>query len=477
VIRLSVTAVCAVVVASSCTGVAKGPPSALVASSTPGPVVVAGPPLRWSLELASDLHLHQRVCRGDGIAVTEADRVAPVDPRARKFASPLTVVDGCFDNTIDLKSMADALGARAAADRVAEDVVMASPDVWLWTPTPARAGTLTVTTAPGLRVSLPFPMAPDGAGFVVDPSTWRYLSCAAFGRLQMRHLAVGDAALEVLVLPGDLEMVGADVDRWLGAAATAVSLGAGKQRRFPFGRTQITVEPVWGSGVPFGMVSRGGGPQAHLLLGQQARVADVIDSWVAVHELSHLLHPLLGLDDSWFGEGFASYHQNVLRARAGLMSEADAWTALEDGFRRGAAASERGPWTVSLQDASVQMRAEGRYLQVYWGGAAVVLWMDVALRQCADRSIDDVVATFRAEQPDLDGRRVPAREIVARAAAMSPTCAHITADVDALLRQPFLGDSLPALLEDLGIEAGTLTPTAPRAGVREAITRPVLSVR
>jgi predicted metalloprotease with PDZ domain len=225
------------------------------------------------------------------------------------------------------------------------------------------------------------------------------------------------------------------------------------------------------------MVSRGGGPQAHLLLGQQAQVADVIDSWVAVHELSHMLHPLLGLDDAWFGEGFASYHQNVLRARAGLMSEADAWTALEDGFRRGAAASERGPWTVSLQDASVQMRAEGRYLQVYWGGAAVVLWMDVALRQCADRSIDDVVATFRAEQPRLDSRRVPAREIVARAAAMAPTCAHITADVDALLRQPFLGDSLPALLEDLGIEAGTLTPTAPRAGVRDAITRPVLSVR
>lgn len=467
--------------AASCTGVAKraaaGPSPGAAAVPASSLAVVVGVPLQWSIDLAGDLHLQQRVCRQDGAPVTEAERVAPVDPRARRFATPLTVVDGCWVNTIDLKAMADALGARAAADRVADDVVMASPDVWLWTPTPARAGTLTLTAAPGLQISLPFPRTPDGGGFVVEPSTWRFLSCAAFGRLQTRRLAVGTAALEVLVLPGDTEMVGADVDRWLGAAATAVSLGSGRERRFPFNRTQITVEPVWGSGVPFGMVSRGGGPQAHLLLGQQARVQDVIDSWVAVHELSHLLHPLMDLDDSWFGEGFASYHQNVLRARAGLMSEADAWTALTDGLRRGAEASARGPWTVSLQDASVQMRAEGRYLQVYWGGAAVVLWMDVALRQCADRSIDDVVATFRAEQPDVDQRRVPARAIVARAAGMAPACAHIAADVDALLRQPFLGDSLPALLHDLGIDEGTLSPSAPRAGVREAITRPILSVR
>ena len=442
---------------------------AVALSSSPLPVS-AGPALRWMLHLADDLHLHQRVCRADGIAVTEADRVGPVDARASRFATPLVVVDGCFDNDIDLAGAALALDARSAAARVGDDIVMASPDVWLWTTAGLRAGTLAVTTAPGLRFALPFPLEADGS-FSVDPSTWRYLSCAMFGRFDVHSVIVADVSLDVVVLPGERLMVGADVDRWLGAAVTAVSLGAGQGHRFPFERTQVTVEPVWGAGVPFGMVSRGGGPQAHLLLGQQARIDDVIGSWVAVHELSHLLHPLLDVSDAWFGEGFASYQQNILRARAGLMTEDECWAALADGLRRGADASLRGPRTRSLQDASSAMRTEGAYLQVYWGGAAVVLWLDVALRRCADRSIDDVVATFRAEQPRVDARRVPAREIVARAAATATECAYIAEEVDNLLREPFPRVGM-ALLGELGVADAGLSSTAPLARLREAITRP-----
>jgi hypothetical protein len=219
------------------------------------------------------------------------------------------------------------------------------------------------------------------------------------------------------------------------------------------------------------MVTRGGGPQVTLLLGERARVDDVIDDWVAVHELSHLLHPLVGLDEAWFGEGLATFHQVVLRARAGLIDEDDAWAALRDGFERGQAAAERGPWTLPLREGSARMRAEGRWVQTYWGGAAIVFALDVGLRRCGGGSIDDVVAAVRAEQPRVDAVRVPARSIVARAAAAGSACAHLEDDVERMLAEPFPGDALD-LLEALGAGPAGLIEDAPLSSLRSSIMTP-----
>jgi predicted metalloprotease with PDZ domain len=113
------------------------------------------------------------------------------------------------------------------------------------------------------------------------------------------------------------------------------------------------------------------------------------------------------------------------------------------------------------------MRAEGRWLQTYWGGAAIVLVMDVALRRCGDTSIDDVVAALRAEQPRVDARRVAALDIVARAAAVSPACATLQDDVEAMLDEPFPGAARPLL------EALATGPTDPSlAAVAGAILSP-----
>ena len=60
-----------------------------------------------------------------------------------------------------------------------------------------------------------------------------------------------------------------------------------------------------------------------------------LDSWTASHELSHLLLPYISRREAWLGEGFASYYQNVLRARAGMLSQREAWQKLHAGFERG----------------------------------------------------------------------------------------------------------------------------------------------
>jgi hypothetical protein len=408
-------------------------------------------PLRWWVALDGDLSLTQRICRADGTAMGPPDLadLAPVAPRARDVASAPRLVDGCVALDVDLAAAARLFHDRSLAIRAGEDVVLASPDVWLWTRTRPMGGRLTFTSAPGTRAALPFPRVDDAHApadtFEVDPSTWRLLSTGVFGDVEVRELTVAGAVIDLVTLPGERYMSATDVDRWVAAAADAVATGSGPRSRFPFDRVMVVVEPVRGDGVPFGMVTRGGGPHALLLLGGRARVEDVIDDWVAVHELSHLLHPLPALDEAWFGEGLATWHQVVLRARAGLITEEAAWAALRDGFERGAAAAERGPWTLSLREASARMRAEGRWVQTYWGGAAIAFVVDVGLRRCGGISIDDVVATLRAEQPRIDARRIPAADVVARAAAVAPGCHHLTADVEAMLAEPFPARARPLL--------------------------------
>ena len=85
-------------------------------------------------------------------------------------------------------------------------------------------------------------------------------------------------------------------------------------------------------------------------------------------------------------EGLASYYQNVLRARAGLLSQDQAWRALDAGFGRG-----------RREDSGLPLRELGRghggTMRVYWAGAAFWLEADLALRQRGG-SLDDVLAHY-----------------------------------------------------------------------------------
>lgn len=427
--------------------------------------VVAPEALHWDVVVHEDLTITETIC--------PAVDVEPVDARARAFMSAMEVVDGCRRFRLDLRAAADALQKRNAMVRVDDDAVMGSPDVWLWTTPRYRGGTLKVHTPPGFSVALPFPRD-DADLFQVDASTWRLLSHGVIGKVEVRQVPVPGGVFEVVVLPGDRKMVGPDIDRWLQTGATAVATGR-PTRDYPMPHTLVIVDPVWGDGVPFGMVSRGGGAQVLLLLGQGARLDDVIDGWVTTHELSHLLLPPTDLRDPWLGEGLASYHQNVLRSRAGLMSPADSWRVLVDGFNRGRAAAERGPFSLSLREASARMRKEARWLQTYWGGAAVALMMDVALRECSDQTLDDVVAATRAQQPGFDRKRVRAWSVVQQAAAVAPGCAGIEAMVTTALERPF--PDVGPTLRRLGVDEEGRLRVGPRSDLRDRITAAVVQAR
>jgi hypothetical protein len=180
---------------------------------------------------------------------------------------------------------------------------------------------------------------------------------------------------------------------WLREAALAV---VGAYGRFPVPRVQVLIVPVqerrWGQdeAVPFGHVLRGGGPAIEFFVNTERPLKEYLLDWTAVHELSHLLHPLLVSEDSWLSEGFASYYQNILRARNGVLSRRAAWQKLHEGFQRGI----KGTRGLPLTEAAEQMHRNRAYMRVYWSGAAVALMADVWLRTNEHGSLDEALARF-----------------------------------------------------------------------------------
>lgn len=436
--------------------------------------------MRWEVRLGEGWLLEERVCWDGGAvrlvmpelrgAIGYVTSIVDEQGRALPLTSRGAEVRGgrCAVLTMDLGRLARELDDDDAL-RILDNVLFGSPDAWLWRPEPWPPGTsgrLALTLPDDMQASVPWPRAGDGA-YLVDATTWRMMCRAAFGRLSLRTVDVGGASLTLARLPGSLTATDAGLTRWLETAAGSVSLATG---RFPAAHAQIFVLPVgMGRAIPFGMAMRGGGPTALMLVSSTARDEDLLGEWVGVHELAHLLLPPLRREDAWLGEGLASYYQEILRGRAGVHEPSRAWAELVDGFERGRDAVQSS----TLRDASARMDRERAYFQVYWGGAAILLRLDVEARR-QGRSLDQLVRAVRAREP-RDGQQRAAAEVIRWMGAEAAEL-PVQAIVDAGLSQPFpeVGDLLDALgVKRLAEGRVELRDDAPDAALRDAILAPV----
>jgi hypothetical protein len=265
---------------------------------------------------------------------------------------------------------------------------------WLWRPDDAPLDVRFELPA-GMAVSAPWPGNGDRFELPRDPAGG---ALVAIGRLARRTLKVGGARLRVAILDASPPAPADVVTAWVreGAGAVAAAYGC-----FPVPAPQVLIVPV-GAGddpVPWGQVRRGGGPAVHLFIDQHRSAEELRADWVLVHEFSHLLHPDFDRDSAWLAEGLASFYQNVLRARAGLLAQRAAFKELHAGFARGRTEVRRG---VSLVEASRRMRVDRDYMRVYWSGAAISLLLDLAYR-AAGSSLDE--ALFRFRECCLEGTR------------------------------------------------------------------------
>jgi hypothetical protein len=188
---------------------------------------------------------------------------------------------------------------------------------------------------------------------------------------------------------------------------------AGVYGRWPRDSWRVEVTPVTlysDDPVPWAQVNRGNPDTVSLYIDAMASEEKLRNNWTAYHEFSHLLIPYRGWGDMWFSEGLASYYQNLLRARAGFLDEAEMWQKLYEGFKRGQ--NNRRP-DLSLAELSSQMRENRSYMRVYWSGAWYFLAADVELRRRTNstQSLDTALALLNACCAD---RSMSAREMAAR---------------------------------------------------------------
>jgi hypothetical protein len=304
---------------------------------------------------------------------------------------PEALGPGCLRYRVSLDE-GGSLGALGnLVQRVGDQLVCAVP-AWLWRPR-RRADDLEVdlrfSLPPGVGVSVAF--QPEGDGYRLDPGALAFDSYAAFGDFSALTLEL-DGTRAQLALLGELPSLDRPaLQRWLRAQ---VELGAESDGRFPTASLQILLMPLNLGSEPFGNVARGGGASVLLLVPTSFDAARLTRDWVLPHELSHLLLPFLAREDAWLAEGFATYYQEVLRARAGLITPAEALDNVASALR----SARREASSESLCTQSRRMHQSHGYRAVYWGGAGHWLNVDVALRRAGGpETLDTLLSWLRSE--------------------------------------------------------------------------------
>lgn len=211
--------------------------------------------------------------------------------------------------------------------------------------------------------------------FLARPSAWQ--GKLALGPLTQSTIIAGRQKLRLSIVGETDGRTSTMLREWIASGVQTVETA---YARFPVSDVQVLVFPLPRNDdpVPWGEVKRGGGDAVHLYVDATRTVDTLNANWVLSHELSHLLHPYIDGRGAWLSEGIASYYQNVLRARAGHISAQVGWEKLHAGFERGRKQT-RGNDYLARDTRAMMQRAH--YMRVYWGGAAIALIGDVALRQ------------------------------------------------------------------------------------------------
>jgi len=221
---------------------------------------------------------------------------------------------------------------------------------------------------------------------------WLVLLAPA-GNVVAEMIQLPGGQLQVLMPPSVTDSEQRKLIRWLTTAGRAVTQGYGL---FPLDRVGIQITPVSrGQGpVPFGRVLRNGGTRVELFVKTGQPLSVLTKDWTVVHEFSHLMLPHLHRESAWLAEGIATYYQSLLRVRAGLISEEDAWNSILAGLKRGRQDTRSAQ---TLRQTSASMSRKGGFMRVYWSGLVYALTTDLQLRRESNGqlSLDRALYKFR----------------------------------------------------------------------------------
>lgn len=443
---------------------------------------------RYELDYtAADERMRVRVCvdapapsrrfRLDAGAADHLDDLArdsggALERRGRGFDAADWKADECLAYTVSLGSIADRqardVGARAGADLVV------SPMQWLVATDADAPADLALRLPDGYAFSAPWTRLPDRDGtrryrIPATPDDWAGM--VALGRFPEREVRVPGGVLRIAALGGMNADEADKMAQWMRAVARSAVAAYG---RLPLEQIQVMLiaSKTRGGAVGFGQSTRGQGQALTIFVDPKRPLAELVGDWTATHELAHVAHPYLGEAGAWLAEGLASYWQNVLRARAGLLTPDQAWRQIDAGFGRGLKAANAD---MSLHDVTEGMHARGAYMRVYWAGAAYWLGVDVELRRASGGKLGVDVALSRFQQCCLARMRAWEPEaFVAKLDELVGSDVFTRRWREADARKGF--PDLAPLYAALGIakdgDALRYDDSAPDAAIREAIMRP-----
>ena len=277
----------------------------------------------------------------------------------------------CFRYVVELKS-----SGRTSDLTLQGESWVSSPTRFMWLPRDSLAVRVELDSN---NVSVSLPWQRDARGWWIYPSPQSGRSIAVFGGIP---LSLGFDQPAVLISARSDQTVEAKLTKWLRLYLQTLEELVGEHFSTELQLIVIDTSRRGSSPVPFGHVVRDQGQSVRFFVDTSARYALLEEDWTAPHELAHLLLPYV--DARWLSEGFASYYQNILMARAGTHSEVQAWSKLKERFSKAA--------------------REGRYLTpksgrsrllTYWSGAALAFRLDVELRQRGS-SLDLVLQALAA---------------------------------------------------------------------------------
>ncbi len=350
--------------------------------------------------------------------------------------------------------------------RVGRDL-LASPDLWLWVPTPRPANLpmrVHFRLPAGVVAALPWPHWPGSQDdFALSETAFAWKSAGAFGHADTESLSVAGGQLDWAPLGEGFGEQAGEVREWLLQSARASSLLFG---HFPVPHTLVLAVPGERARASFGMALRGGGPAVVLLLDRRVNAQTLASDWTATHEFLHLGVPRLPPEDAWLFEGLATYYTELVRARAGLITPAQAYQDLLAGFERG----RRNTSLRTLRQESAKMRENHAFYRVYWSGAALAFLTDLGAREAGGPTLDSALRSFASccatSEEDWDAERVVARLDAWLGAPRLATLAQAWLD-----RADF--PNVESALRDLGVASGTrgeaVFSRAPQAALRAAL--------
>lgn len=371
--------------------------------------VRAAPMAHYTLKYtAENTTMQVAFCLTQAAAVVhfEADEDAPqfLDAIHRDAHLPLTREDAIWVahdwRAGECLHYTAALGRVAAAERMlrrtrTDNDLLVNPQIWLLQASNIDTADARVELPAGYAISTPWQRVASSDGtlhFTIPRTPVDWMARVGIGHFTETSIALEGGLLHVALFGEPNAQRSEHLIGWLQRVGKAAVSAYG---RLALRDVQVLVLPVGAQSeaVVFGQSTRGQGNALTLFVDTAQSNAAFNHDWVAVHELSHLFHPYLGDRGAWLAEGLATYYQNVLRARAGLLTPEQAWEQLDDGFTRGRNATHGDD---TLEAASAEMSERHNFQRIYWSGAAYWLDVDIELRRASRNrlSVDEALRRF-----------------------------------------------------------------------------------